>query len=92
MGISLFLLNKVKITKAYIPEKVRVYFKNNLNKEIEYFEKKYSFVIDFVGDDSLIIPEYKIELLNKSKKILDKVTEEKIRKKFSKEMKELGYM
>ena len=65
--------NKVKIIKAYIPEKVRVYFKNNLNKEIEYFEKKYSFVIDFVGDDSLIIPEYKIELLNKSKKILDKV-------------------
>ena len=31
--------NKVKIIKAYIPEKVRVYFKNNLNKEIEYFEK-----------------------------------------------------
>ena len=29
---------------------------------------------------------------NNWKKILDKVTEEKIRKKFSKEMKELGYM
>ena len=41
-----------------------------LNKEIDYFEKKYSFKINFIADNKLIIPEYKIELLNKSKKII----------------------
>jgi len=65
--------NKVKIIKAFIPNKVKNFFKENLNKEIEYFEKKYSFKIEFVGDEKLIIPEYKIELLNKSKKIIDTI-------------------
>ena len=64
--------NKVKIIKTFIPEKVKTYIANNLSKEIEYFEKKYSFKINFLADDTLIIPEYKIELLNKSKKLLNK--------------------
>ena len=42
-------------------------------KEIQYFEKKYSFKINFFADAKLIIPEYKIELLNKSKKIINVV-------------------
>ena len=41
--------NKVKITKAYIPEKVKLYIENKLSKEIEYFEKKYSFKINLVA-------------------------------------------
>ncbi len=64
--------NKVKTIKTYLPEKVKTYIENNLSKEIEYFEKKYSFKIQFIADQSLIIPEYKIELLNKSKKLIDK--------------------
>ena len=70
--------NKVKIIKAYIPEKVNLYIKNNLLNEIHYFEKKYLFKINILTDDTLIIPEYRIELLNKSKKIIDKV--EKVNK------------
>ena len=31
--------NKVKIIKAYIPEKVKIYIENKLFKQIEYFEK-----------------------------------------------------
>ena len=31
--------NKVKIIKAYIPEKVKLYIENKLSKEIEYFQK-----------------------------------------------------
>jgi len=65
--------NKVKIIKAYIPEKVKLYIENKLSKEIKYFEKKYSFEIKFFADAKLIIPEYKIELLNKSKKIINTV-------------------
>jgi ribonuclease E len=62
--------NKVKIIKAHIPEKVKLYIENKLSKEIQYFEKKYSFIINFFADAKLIIPEYKIELLNKSKKVI----------------------
>ena len=62
--------NKVKIIKAHVPEKVKLYIELKLSKEIEYFEKKYSFKINFIPDNKLIIPEYKIELLNKSKKVI----------------------
>jgi ribonuclease E len=65
--------NKVKIIRTYVPEKVKLIIDNKLSKEIEYFEKKYSFKIDFLADAKLIIPEYKIELLNKSKKIINTV-------------------
>ena len=63
--------NKVKIVKAYIPEKVKIYIENKLFKQIEYFEKKYSFKINLFANAKLVIPEYKIELLNKSKKIIE---------------------
>ena len=65
--------NKVKIIKAHIPEKVILFILNKLNKEIEYFEKKYSFKINLIADSKLIIPEYKIELLNKSKKVINNI-------------------
>ena len=65
--------NKVKITKAYIPEKAKLFIENKLLKEIEYFKKKYSLEIIFIADNKLVIPEYKIELLNKSKKVIETV-------------------
>tara|TARA_B100000963_G_scaffold348135_1_gene355298 strand:- start:18624 stop:20447 length:1824 start_codon:yes stop_codon:yes gene_type:complete len=65
--------NKVKIVKTFIPEKVKIYIENNLFREIDYFEKKYSIKINFMPDSRLVIPEYKIELLNKSKKVIDTV-------------------
>ena len=72
--IELFAFsNKVKIIKAYIPEKVKLYIENKLSKEIEYFEKKYTFKINLLANTKLIIPEYKIELLNKSKKIINTI-------------------
>jgi len=65
--------NKVKIIKAYIPEKVKIFIENKLSREIEHFEKKYSFKINLLADTKLVIPEYKIDLLNKSKKIINTV-------------------
>ena len=35
--------NKIKIIKAYLPEKVSVYINTYLSKEINYFQKKYSY-------------------------------------------------
>ena len=63
----------MKIIKAYIPEKVKLYIENKLSKEIEYFEKKYTFKINLLANTKLVIPEYKIELLNKSKKVINTI-------------------
>ena len=72
--IELFAFNnKVKIIKAHVTEKVKLYIESKFFKEIEYFEKKYAFKISFLADPKLIIPEYKIELLNKSKKVINTV-------------------
>tara|TARA_A100001015_G_C15021580_1_gene728282 strand:+ start:135 stop:1970 length:1836 start_codon:yes stop_codon:yes gene_type:complete len=65
--------NKIKIIKSYVPDKVKLYIDTNLSKELNHFQKKYSYKIDFIENSQLIIPEYKIELLNKSKKIIDKI-------------------
>ena len=64
--------DKVKIIKAFVPEKVKFYIENSLEEELTYFEKKYSFKVEIISDTRLIIPEYKIELQNKSKKIINK--------------------
>ena len=37
------------------------------------FSKKYSIKIEILPDENLIIPEYKIELLTKSKKLIERV-------------------
>ena len=65
--------NKIKIVKAYIPDKVKLFIETNLSKELSHFQKKYSYKIDFVENGQLIIPEYRIELLNKSKKVINKI-------------------
>ena len=65
--------DKVKIIKSYVPEKVKIFIENNLQDELKYFQKKYVFKIEILSDEKLIIPEYKIELLNKTKKIIDKI-------------------
>ena len=65
--------NKIKIIKAYVPDKVKLYIESNLSKELNYFQKKYAYKIEFLEKAQFIIPEYKIELLNKSKKIINKI-------------------
>ena len=64
---------KVKIVKTTIPEKVKSYVENFFDEELKYFQKKYLLKIELQSDEKLIIPEYKIELLNKSKKVIDVV-------------------
>ena len=62
---------KVKIIRSYVPQKVKLFIENNLLDELKYFQKKYAFKIEVLSDQKLIIPEYKIELYNKSKKLLN---------------------
>jgi ribonuclease E len=88
--------DKVKIIKSYVPEKVRLYIEKNLIEELKYFQKKYLFKVEMLSDQKLIIPEYKIDLLNKSKKIINTIENinniieiKKIKKTVVKEKKEI---
>ena len=65
--------NKAKIVNINIPEKVKFYIENNLKNEISHFKKKYKLDFNLISDKSLVVPEYKIDLLNKNKKIIKKV-------------------
>jgi len=65
--------DKVKIINSYVPEKVKIYIEKNLLDELKYFQKKYSFEVKILSDDKFIIPEYKIDLLNKSKKVINAI-------------------
>ena len=64
---------KTKIVMAYVPDKVAIYLNSELKKELSFFEKKYKFKINIMADNNLIIPEYRIHLLNKNKKIIEKI-------------------
>tara|TARA_B100001123_G_scaffold423280_1_gene533280 strand:- start:391 stop:2235 length:1845 start_codon:yes stop_codon:yes gene_type:complete len=77
--------NKAKIINVNVPLKVKTYIEENLNKEINYFRKKYKMEFNIKSDDILVIPEYRIDLLNKNKKTIKKVENlEKISDSFSK--------
>ena len=65
--------DKVKVVNSYVPEKVKTYIEINLLDELKYFQKKYSFELKILADHKFVIPEYKIELLNKSKKLINTV-------------------
>ncbi len=65
--------NKTKIIEATIPEKVKNYLDSYFLNEITFFQNKYKFKIIINSDKNLIIPEYKILLLNKNKKVIDRV-------------------
>ena len=64
---------KVKAAKSFVPKKVKIFIEKNLFDELAYFQKKYSLKIELLSDDTLIIPEYKIQLLNKSKKVINEI-------------------
>ena len=65
--------DKVKIINSYVPEKVKIFIEKNLLDELKYFQKKYTFEVKILSNDKFIIPEYKIDLLNKSKKLLNTI-------------------
>ncbi len=77
--------NKAKIVNVSIPEKVKVFIEENLQKEINHFKKKYKLEFNLISDKNLILPEYKIDLLNKNNKIIKKIESlEKIEKNIRK--------
>ena len=70
---QLALTDKVKFVNCYIPVKVKIYIESDLADELKYFQKKYTNSIKIISEETFLIPEYKIDLLNKSKKIIKSI-------------------
>ncbi len=67
------VLTKAKFVELKVCEKISDFLKENFFNDLTYFEKKNKMKIDIVINNSLIIPEYIINLKNKSKKTIELV-------------------
>ena len=67
------ITNKAKFVKVKVCDQIRNFIKENFVEDLKYFEKKNKIKVEIISDNSLIIPDHKIELHNKSKKVLEKI-------------------
>ena len=65
------ILNKGKFVEIKVCEKISNFLKENFVEDLTYFEKKNKMKIDIITDNKLIIPEYIIDIKNKSKKTIE---------------------
>jgi ribonuclease E len=65
------VINKAKFVELKVCEKITDFLKENFVNDLTYFEKKNKMTIDIISDNSLIIPEYIIDVKNKSKKTIE---------------------
>ncbi len=65
------VLNKAKFVDLKVCKKISDFLKENFIEDLTYFEKKNKIKIDIITENSLIIPEYIIDVKNKSKKTLE---------------------
>ncbi|WP_440930757.1 Rne/Rng family ribonuclease [Candidatus Pelagibacter sp.] len=63
--------SKAKFVELKVCEKISNFLKENYIDSLNYFEKKNKIKIDIISDNELIIPEYIIDLKNKSKKTIE---------------------
>ena len=67
------VLTKAKFVELKICQKISDFMKENFIDDLKYFEEKNLIKIDIIADNSLIIPEYIIDLQNKAKKTIETV-------------------
>ena len=67
------VLNKAKFVDLKVCEKISDFLKENFVENLTYLEKKNKVKIDIITEKNLIIPEYIIDLKNKSKKTIELV-------------------
>jgi ribonuclease E len=65
------VVNKAKFVELKVCKKISDFLKENFVNDLTYFEKKNKMKIDIISDNSLIIPEYIINIQNKSKKTIE---------------------
>jgi ribonuclease E len=67
------VLSKAKYVELKICEKISDFIKENFIDDLKYFEDKNKIKIDIIADNSLIIPEYIIDLQNNTKKTIETI-------------------
>ncbi len=65
------VINKAKFVELKVCKKISDFLKENFVNDLTYFEKKNKMTIDIISDNTLIIPEYIIDVKNKSKKTIE---------------------
>ncbi len=65
------VINKAKFVDLKVCKKISDFLKENFIEDLTYFEKKNKIKIDIISDNNLIIPEYIIDIKNKSKKTIE---------------------
>ena len=65
------VLNKAKFVELKVCEKISDFLKENFVKDLTYIENKNKMKIDIITDNKLIIPEYIIDMKNKSMKTIE---------------------
>ena len=65
------VINKGKFVELKVCDKISEFLKENFIEDLTFFEKKNKMKIDIISDNTLIIPEYIIDIKNKSKKTIE---------------------
>ena len=85
------VLTKAKFVELKICEKISDFMKENFIEDLKYFEEKNLIKIDIIADNTLIIPEYIIDLQNKTKKTIEIVEHIEKLKNLEEQKKEVKY-
>ena len=72
---KIFDIPKVKKVEVELSPKTILYMKENMNDEIDFFEKKFKFKTTFTKNENLLSREFKVNFLNNKNKILDTYSE-----------------
>ena len=65
------VLNKAKFVELKVCKKISDFLKENFIEDLTFFENKNKMKIDIISDNNLIIPEYTIDIKNKTKKTIE---------------------
>ena len=82
------VINKAKFVELKVCKKISNFLKENFMDDLTYFEKKNKIKIDIISDNSLIIPEYIINVKNKTNKTLELIENFKTLKNLEQQKKE----
>ena len=83
------VLSKAKFVELKICKKISDFMKENFIDDLKYFEEKNKIKIDIIADNTLIIPEYIIDLQNKTKKTIDTIQHIEVLKNLEEQKKEV---
>ena len=85
------VLTKAKFVELKICAKISDFMKENFIEDLKYFEDKNKIKIDIIEDNTLIIPEYIIDLQSKTKKTIEIVNHIEKLKNLEEQKKEVKY-